>query len=86
MIRFELWPENEKRVLDAVRRIQEKNGVQITPTRLVNLLIQSVDAVEFIQDVTLTLKKNPNAGTEQQSSQPKKRKIRRIIQWGDTFG
>jgi len=78
MIRFELWPENEILILEAIKRIQKETGIQISPNRLINMLIPGIESIEFQSETIITMKQNSSV---QQNPQPQKKQIRRAIKW-----
>lgn len=78
MIRFELWPENEILILEAIKRIQKETGIQISPNRLINMLIPGIESIEFQSETIITMKQNSSV---QQKPQPQKKQIRRAIKW-----
>lgn len=78
MIRFELWPENEILILEAIKRIQKETSIQISPNRLINMLIPGIESIEFQSETIITMKQNSSV---QQKPQPQKKQIRRAIKW-----
>jgi hypothetical protein len=81
MIRFELYPENEKRLIEAIQHIQKEYDFQISPNRLINMLISSIDSFEFQSEVIVTLKQQPAQSASQQVTKPPPLKIRRNSTW-----
>jgi len=81
MIRFELWPENEIVILEAIKRIQKDSGIQISPQRLINMLIPALESTEFQAEVVIKLKIQPSQITNDPKNKPSNPIIRRRSNW-----
>jgi hypothetical protein len=78
-MRVDLNDENTKKAQTAERQLLEQQGVVISPTQIINILLSAVDQIELQQVITVTLKSGPPATG--QSAPPKKKLIRKASNW-----
>ena len=81
MIRFELWPENEIVILEAIKCIQKETGIQISPNRLINMLIPAIESIEFQSETIITLKQSVIQPSNTLVLKPPNPRIRRTSKW-----
>lgn len=54
-MRIELYEENEQKIFGAIDQIRKNHDVEISPTQLVNLLVEAVRDLEFHKEVSIAI-------------------------------
>ena len=58
-LRPELDEEVTRKLRDAIKDLYDREGIQISPQRLVNIILGSVEVVEFVQNIRIVIKQLP---------------------------
>lgn len=81
-LRPELNDENSLKVREAIKDLYEREGIQISPQRLMNILVESVELLEFIHNVRIVIKQLPPPGSK---GKVRKLEVQKKSNWMATF-
>jgi len=69
-MRVEISDDNTEKLYSAERQLREKYGVIVSPNRLVNIILSSVEMLEMEQTVKVTMNIRPDAKYTEEEEKP----------------
>lgn len=74
-------PGNAEKVFSAIRQIKEATGIELSPNRVVNLMIAAIDSIESVETLTIILKNSPEPEHGGKFERKKPKKIVKQSRW-----